>query len=122
MSAASSSLCGTLAFRLGTLGQNWFGVRLFHMGVIARRTKNLAAEITFLSVHITDLRCAVGALRCGWPLAGIAVGIFYASDQDDPAITGRHHLQTLTNFFKSRADVFSIVAPRRLFQWRGVTS
>ena len=122
MSAASSRLCGTLAFRLGTLGQSWFGVRLVHVGVITGSTKNLAAEITLLGMHITDVRSAIGALRFGCPLAGIAVGIFYASDQDDLAITGRHHLQTLTNFFKSRADVFSIAAPRRLFQWRGVTS
>ena len=86
MSAASSRLCGTLAFRLGTLGQSWFGVRLFHVGVIAGSTKNLAAAITFLDVHVADLRSTVGALRCGWPLAGIAVGIFYASDQDDLAL------------------------------------
>jgi hypothetical protein len=100
-------LCGTLAFRLETLGQSWFGVWLLHVGVIAGSTTGLAAEITLLGVHITDLRSAVGALRFGWPLAGIAVSIFYASDQDDLASTRRRHLETLTNFFQSRAEVLA---------------
>jgi hypothetical protein len=101
-----TGLCGTLAFRLDILRQSWFGVRLFHVRVIAGSTKNLAAEITFFDVHITDLRSAVGALRFGWPLTGIAVSIFYPPHQDDPAGTQLRHSETLTNFFKSRAEVF----------------
>jgi hypothetical protein len=54
-------LRGTLAFRLDTLGHNWFGVRLFHVGVIAGSTKNLTAEVALLSVYITDIGSAVGA-------------------------------------------------------------
>jgi hypothetical protein len=116
MSAVSSRLCGTLTFRLGTLGQSWFGVRLVHVGVITGSTKNLAAEITLLGMHITDVRSAIGALRFGCPLAGIAVGIFYAAHQDDLTITGRRHSETLTNFSKNRADVFVAPASRRLFE------
>jgi hypothetical protein len=88
------------------LGQSWFGVRLFHVRVIAGSTKDLAAEITLLAVHITDLRSAVGALGFGWPLAGIAVSIFYSAHQDDLAGT-RRHIETLTNFFQNRAEVLS---------------
>jgi hypothetical protein len=99
-------LCGSLTFRLDALGQSWFGVGLFHVGVIAGSTKNLAAQTTFLGVYVTDLRSAIGALRCRGSLAGIAISIFYASHQEDLAITRRRHPETLTNFFKSRADVF----------------
>ena len=86
-------------------------MRLDKMGVIAGSTKNLAAQITFLSVHITDLRSAVGALRIRGSLAGIAVGIFYTTDQNDLAITRHRHAQTLTNFCKSRACFSSAGVP-----------
>jgi hypothetical protein len=58
-------------------------------------------------VYITDIRSAVGALGCTGSPAGIAVSIFYASQQDDLAITRRHHAETLTNFLPSRADVLA---------------
>jgi hypothetical protein len=106
MSAASSSLGGTLAFRLGTLGQSWFGVRLAHVGVVTGSTKNLAAEITLLGVHIADVRSAIGALRFGWPLAGIAVGIFYAAHQDDLTITGRRHFRNFNKFLQKQSRCF----------------
>src|SRR5207245_9601663 len=73
----------SLAFRLYSLGENWFGVRLAHVGVIAVSAKTVAAKITFFSVHITDLRSAVGALGCRGSFAGIAVGVFDAPQQNE---------------------------------------
>jgi hypothetical protein len=102
-----TGLCGTLALRLDTLGQSWFSVRRGQVGVVAGGTKNLAAEITLLGVHVTEPGSAVVALRFGCPLAGIAVGIFHAAHQDDLAITGRRHSETLTNFITSRAEVLA---------------
>ena len=99
------SLGRPLAFRPETLGQRWFGVWFSHVGVIAGRAKDLAAEVAFLGVYITDLRSAVGALCCGASPAGIAVSIFYASDQDDLTGTRRRHSETLTHFFQRRPDV-----------------
>jgi len=93
---------------LDTLGQSWFSVRFGQVGVVAGGTKNLAAEITLLGVHVTEPGSAVGTLRLGCPLAGIAVGIFHAAHQDDLAITGRRHPETLTNFVTRRAEVFSL--------------
>ena len=58
-------------------------MRLAHVGVTAGSTKNLAAEITFLGMYITELRSAIGALRCGGSRAGIAVSIFYPAHEDD---------------------------------------
>ena len=66
---------------------------LAHVGVDAGSTKDFTAEITFLHVHITDLRSAVGALRCRRPLAGIAVSIFYAPDQNDLTGSRRSHAE-----------------------------
>jgi hypothetical protein len=100
-------LCGSLSLRLETLGQRWFGVGLAHVGVIAGSTESLAAEIAFLGVYITDLGSAIGTLRCRGSLAGTAVRIFHTTHQYDLAMTRRRHAETLTNFFKSRADVFS---------------
>ena len=73
-------------------------MRLGQVVVVAGGTKNLAAEITLLGVHVTEPGSAVGALRFGCPLAGIAVGIFNAAHQDDLAGTQLRHSETLTNF------------------------
>jgi len=112
----------SLAFRLYSLGENWFGVRLAHVGVIAGSAKTVAAKITFFSVHITDLRSAVGALGCGGSFAGIAVGVLDAPQQNDFTIARSGHSETLPNFLTSRADVLSSASVPPALEQHGVTS